>query len=269
MEANIDNLGNVLELRDICKSYPDGIGKQKVIIENINIKVPDLPGTGQTLSLIGASGCGKTTILRIIAGLLDATSGDVLVHGKKITGPGVDRGMVFQNYCSFPWLSVLENAIYGMKLNGVPHTEAVPSGMEMLEKVGLSGCENLYPKNLSGGMQQRLAIARALLVKPKILLMDEPFGALDPLTRVEMQDLMVNLWKDSVLDVTIVFVTHDIPEALYLGNTVIVLGGHPAQVLESIVLPSPDLEQRIKMRKGEFADIEEHIIDLIKKKNGK
>lgn len=268
MEESV-NINNVLELDNICKSFPDGNGGEKQVLSDINIKVPDLPGTGQTLSLLGASGCGKSTLLRIIAGLLKQTSGEVLVHGKPVTGPGVDRGMVFQNYCSFPWLTALENSIYGLKLIGVPHIEAVEKGREMLKIVGLGGSENLYPANLSGGMQQRLAIARALLVRPKVLLMDEPFGALDPLTRVEMQDLMVQLWKDHALDVTIVFVTHDIPEAIYLGNTVVVLGGRPAQVLEQIVLPSPDLEERNKLRKGELAELEEHIIQLIQKNHFK
>lgn len=260
---------HVLEVKNVFKSFPESNGNVRVVLEDINIQLPDLPGTGQTLSLLGASGCGKSTLLRIIAGLLKPTSGEVLVHGKLVTGPSVERGMVFQNYSSFPWLTVIENAIYGLRLKGVPYQEAVEKGKDMLKVVGLSGCEHLYPNSLSGGMKQRLAIARALLIKPKVLLMDEPFGALDPLTRVEMQDLMVQLWQDNILDITIVFVTHDISEAIYLGNNLVVLGGRPAKVLDQISLPSPDLELRHKMRKGELADLEEHIIDIIKKNHFK
>ncbi|MBZ5623542.1 MAG: ABC transporter ATP-binding protein, partial [Acidobacteriia bacterium] len=190
-------------------------------IHDINFEVedvytPDGHDTGEFRVLLGPSGCGKSTILRLIAGLDHPDTGEVLVKGKLVTGPGRDRGMVFQKYTSFLWLTIEQNVGYGLKINGVPQAERDQTVAKLIEQVGLSGFEKSYPDTLSGGMQQRVAIARTLALRPGVILMDEPFGALDAQTRSDMQELLLKIWDESAS--TILFVTHDVDEAIYLAD---------------------------------------------------
>ena len=168
------------------------------------------------VTILGPSGCGKSTLLRIVAGLDRPTAGEVLLDGRRIAGPGADRGMVFQSYTLFPWLSVLENVCFGLRERGLPRAQQLEIANGFIAKVGLRGFENHFPKQLSGGMQQRTAIARALANDPRILLMDEPFGALDHQTRELMQELLLGIWEAE--QKTVLFVTHDIDEAVFMGN---------------------------------------------------
>ena len=189
------------------------------------------------VTILGPSGCGKSTLLRIVAGLDTPTSGQVLLDGQRITGPGADRGMVFQSYTLFPWLTVLENVCFGLRERGVPRPQQLEAANAFLHKVGLRGFEQHYPKQLSGGMQQRVAIARALANRPRMLLMDEPFGALDHQTRELMQELLLGIWEAE--RTTVLFVTHDIDEAVFLGSRVVVMSARPGRIKLDRVVPLP------------------------------
>jgi NitT/TauT family transport system ATP-binding protein len=213
----------ILELRNVSKTFLDSQGRPFQAIRDVELAIPDVPQRGEFRVFLGPSGCGKSTILNIVAGLMAPTTGQALLHGKPIAGPGPDRGMVFQSYSSYPWLTVLENVAFGMELRGVSRAAREETARSWIRKVGLEGSEHKYPRQLSGGMRQRVAIARTLAVKPQIILMDEPFGALDVRTRLGMQNLINQLWEE--LEGTVLFVTHDIAEAVYL-----------ADVLETLVL---------------------------------
>jgi NitT/TauT family transport system ATP-binding protein len=191
----------------------------------------------ELISVIGPSGCGKSTLIRIVSGLESCTSGAVLLDGKPVTGPGPERGMVFQAYTLFPWLTVKANVMFGPSMKGVSQAEAGKQAIEWLRVVGLSQFSEHYPNQLSGGMKQRVAIARALANQPRILLMDEPFGALDAQTRASMQAHLLKICAS--VDITILFITHDLDEAIYLSDRVVVLGTHPGRVLEIIEVPVP------------------------------
>jgi len=187
--------------------------------------------------VIGPSGCGKSTLIRIIAGLESPTSGRVLLEGKPVTAPGSDRGMVFQGYTLFPWLTVKGNVMFGLRVAGKSDALAEREARQWIELVGLSKFENVYPHQLSGGMKQRVAIARALANSPRILIMDEPFGALDAQTRCQMQSHLLQIWRQ--VDVTVLFITHDLDEAIYLADRILVLGANPGHVEELIDVPVP------------------------------
>ena len=189
------------------------------------------------LTILGPSGCGKSTLLRIVAGLETPTSGEVLLAGQRVTGPGADRGMVFQSYTLFPWLTVLDNVCFGLRERGLPRAQQLDAAGAFLHKVGLRGFEQHYPKQLSGGMQQRVAIARALANRPRMLLMDEPFGALDHQTRELMQELLLGIWEAE--RTTVLFVTHDIDEAVFLGSRVVVMSARPGRIKLDQVVPLP------------------------------
>ncbi|MEY4546150.1 MAG: hypothetical protein RL685_2345 [Pseudomonadota bacterium] len=189
------------------------------------------------ISVIGPSGCGKSTLIRIVAGLETCTGGAVLVDGQPVSGPGPDRGMVFQSYTLFPWLTVKSNVMFGPSMKGAPRATAERKAQEWLELVGLSNFAEHYPNQLSGGMKQRVAIARALANEPRILLMDEPFGALDAQTRCSMQSHLLRICAS--VDVTVLFITHDLDEAIYLSDRIVVLGAHPGRILELIEVPVP------------------------------
>ncbi len=191
------------------------------------------------VTILGPSGCGKSTLLRIVAGLDQQTAGEVMLEGRRIKGPGADRGMVFQSYTLFPWLTVLENVCFGLRERGLPQAEQLSIAHDFLKKVGLVGFENHFPKQLSGGMQQRTAIARALANNPRMLLMDEPFGALDHQTREQMQELLLGIWEAQRK--TVLFVTHDIDEAVFMGSRVVVMSARPGRIkLDRVVaLPHP------------------------------
>jgi len=189
------------------------------------------------ISVIGPSGCGKSTLIRIVAGLDACTDGAVLLDGHPVVGPGSDRGMVFQSYTLFPWLTVRRNVMFGPSMKGVPRAQSEQQANEWLRVVGLSNFADHYPNQLSGGMKQRVAIARALANQPRILLMDEPFGALDAQTRCNMQAHLLQICAS--VDVTVMFITHDLDEAIYLSDRILVLGAHPGRVLEIIDVPVP------------------------------
>ncbi|MBI1802334.1 MAG: ABC transporter ATP-binding protein, partial [Chloroflexi bacterium] len=191
------------------------------------------------ISIVGPSGCGKSTLLRVVAGLVRPTTGDVRLDGRRVEGPGADRGMVFQSYTLFPWLTVQGNVEFGLRIKGMAATERTRLAQDYIEMIGLRDFANHYPKELSGGMMQRVAIARALANDPEVLLMDEPFGALDAQTRIIMQELLVNLWQRTPK--TIVFVTHDIDEALFLSDRVYIMTARPGQIKQvlNVALPRP------------------------------
>ncbi|GAB4240957.1 MAG: ABC transporter ATP-binding protein [Candidatus Methylacidiphilales bacterium] len=213
------------------------------------------------LCVLGASGCGKSTLIRILAGLETPTSGAALLDGRPITCPGPDRGMVFQGYTLFPWLTVKRNVMFGLQMTGKSAFDAESEAREWIALVGLSKFENAYPHQLSGGMKQRVAIARALAPRPRILLMDEPFGALDAQTRAQMQAYLLEIWRN--VDVTILFITHDLDEAVYLSDRILVLGTNPSRVLELIENPVPRPRSRDQFVSPEFLATYRRISELI------
>ena len=251
--------GNVLELRKVSKTFVNPDGQEFQAIRDVDLTVPDLPGRGEFRVFLGPSGCGKSTILNIVAGLLTPTTGQALLRGKPIAGPGPDRGMVFQNYSSYPWLTVLENVAFGLKLRGVAQEEREQTARSWIKKVGLGGSEKKHPGQLSGGMRQRVAIARTLAVKPQIILMDEPFGALDVQIRLGMQNLINELWEE--IEGTILFVTHDIAEAVYLADKIHILSSGPGTLVEEVDIDLPlhrteDLKQSPRFRELETIVLE-------------
>jgi ABC-type nitrate/sulfonate/bicarbonate transport system ATPase subunit len=191
------------------------------------------------ITILGPSGCGKSTLLRIVAGLDHQTAGEVLLDGRRIEGPGADRGMVFQSYTLFPWLNVLDNVCFGLRERGLPRAQQLELAQGFIAQVGLKGFERHFPKQLSGGMQQRTAIARALANDPRMLLMDEPFGALDHQTRELMQELLLGIWERQRK--TVLFVTHDIDEAVFMGSRVVVMSARPGRIKlqREVELPHP------------------------------
>jgi len=197
---------------------------ERLIQRDIAFSVP----AGCIFAVMGASGCGKSTLLRIVAGLDRQTAGEVLLDGQRIDGPGADRGMVFQSYTLFPWLTVLDNVCFGLAERGLPRAQQLDIAHGFLAKVGLKGFDKHYPKQLSGGMQQRTAIARALANDPRMLLMDEPFGALDHQTRELMQELLLGIWEEQRK--TVLFVTHDIDEAIFMASRVVVMSARPGRI---------------------------------------
>jgi len=221
---------------------------------------------GEFRVLLGPSGCGKSTILRLIAGLDQPDTGEVLVGGKPVTGPGRDRGMVFQKYTSFPWLTIAQNVEYGMKINGVPQAEREKTAARLIQETGLAGFEKSYPDTLSGGMQQRVAIARTLALRPGVILMDEPFGALDAQTRGDMQELLLSIWSETAS--TILFVTHDVDEAIYLADHIFVLCARPGTIIEDVPVPfgrprDPSMKQR-----SEFHELQQHVLSCLRRSSG-
>jgi NitT/TauT family transport system ATP-binding protein len=211
--------------------------------------------------IIGPSGCGKSTLIRIVAGLDDATGGEMLLDGLPVAGPGRDRGMVFQGYTLFPWRTVKQNVMFGLEMQGRSSAGAEGTAREWLEMVGLSRFEDSYPHELSGGMKQRVAIARALANEPRILIMDEPFGALDALTRAKMQAYLLQIWKK--VDVTILFITHDLDESIYLSDRILVLGVNPGGIREFIENPVPRPRSPDQFLTPEFLALKRRLDELI------
>ncbi|WP_321917338.1 MULTISPECIES: ABC transporter ATP-binding protein [unclassified Paraburkholderia] len=222
----------ILEVRNLTKRFVTPQGEHTALAD-----VSFTTHRREFVCVIGPSGCGKSTLIRILAGLEAQTSGEVRVNGKTVSGPGADRGMVFQGYTLFPWLTVKKNVMFGLRMNGQGKAQAEREALQWLDLVGLEPFANAYPHQLSGGMKQRVAIARALANRPGILLMDEPFGALDAQTRAKMQAHLLDIWRN--VDITIFFITHDLDEAIYLADRILVLKAHPGQVQELIEVPVP------------------------------
>ncbi|MGI8387257.1 ABC transporter ATP-binding protein [Robertmurraya sp. P23] len=214
------------------------------------------------VSILGPSGCGKSTILRILAGLEEATSGSVKVSGEEVQGPSVKRGMVFQSYTLFPWLTVRENIEFGLKLKGISAKERKDISDKYLELVGLERFANSYGKELSGGMKQRVAIARSLANSPEVLLMDEPFGALDAQTKQSMQQLLLDIWKKE--KTTIVFITHDIDESIFLSQRIYVMDARPGKIKEEINADLQLFKNGELVEVDRFMKLKKHIITLLK-----
>ncbi len=237
---------------------------------NVNVTVTEKPEDGEFVTIIGPSGCGKSTLLNLLAGLLAPTEGEILVGGKKIEGPGRDRGMIFQQYSSFPHLTVKKNVLFGLKMNNdefhLSRSERDERAMELIRRVGLVGHENKYPHQLSGGQQQRVAIARSLALEPRILLMDEPFSALDEPTRLEMQQLAVELWHRA--KPTIFCVTHSITEAVYLGERVWIFSRSPGQIAYDItdsIPPSVAAPPLVAQEQPEFKKAVRAVTDAFRR----
>jgi ABC-type nitrate/sulfonate/bicarbonate transport system ATPase subunit len=219
-----------LHIHNVSKTYRSD-GHEVLAVDEIDLKIKNK----EFATILGPSGCGKSTLLRIVAGLIKPTRGIVRLDENVITRPGQDRGMVFQSYTLFPWLTVKENIQFGLQISGISRAKQEQIAQEFVEKVGLKGFEKTFPKGLSGGMKQRVAIARALANNPAILLLDEPFGALDAQTRALMQELLTQVWEE--LHKTILFVTHDVEEAIFLSDRVFVMTARPGKIKAEIAVP--------------------------------
>ena len=214
------------------------------------------------ITILGPSGCGKSTLLRIVAGLETPSEGHVLLDGAAVTGPGADRGMVFQSYTLFPWLTIAENIAFGLRERGAAEPERLKTARDWGERVGLKGFENHYPKQLSGGMQQRTAIARALANGPKILLLDEPFGALDNQTRAVMQEMLLGIWERERK--TVLFVTHDVEEAIFMASRVLVMSARPGRIKADIPIPLAYPRHYTMKTSPEFSELKARLTEEIR-----
>ena len=246
----------------VHKTYRGRKGQETEALRDISFEVME----NELCVLLGPSGCGKSTLLRIVAGLEETSQGSITLDGAAITGPGRDRGMVFQGYTSFPWLTVAKNVEYGMRLNGVPKEERIKRAERYIELVHLTRFRDAYPKELSGGMKQRVAIARTLANDPEILLMDEPFGALDAETRWHMQELLLDVLEGS--GKTILMVTHDIPEAIFLADRIIFMSRHPGRI-RNIFVPEFKSGERIRSKevlitRPGYAELERSILTMMR-----
>jgi len=246
----------VMNIANLGRCYESAQGKVTAL-QAVDFEVRQR----EFISVIGPSGCGKSTLIRILAGLETPSSGAVHIDRQTVTGPGADRGMVFQGYTLFPWLTVKKNVMFGLKMKGIKKAKAEQQAMEWLDLVGLTEFAHHYPAQLSGGMKQRVAIARALANEPRILLMDEPFGALDAQTRASMQAHLLKIWER--VDVTILFITHDLDEAIYLSDRVVVLGANPGRVLEVIDVPVARSRNPEQFLSGHFLATKKRLEQLI------
>ena len=236
----------VLTVENLTRRFLQPGGGETTAIESLNF----VTHRREFVCILGPSGCGKSTLIRLLAGLDTPTSGRILLDGKEVHGPGPERGMVFQGYTLFPWLTVKANVMFGLKIRGISPTEAERDARQWLDLVGLTRFADAYPNQLSGGMKQRVAIARALANNPRILLMDEPFGALDAQTRSQMQKHLLQIWKN--VDVTILFITHDLDEAIYLADRILVLKANPGRINELIEVPVPRPRDPAQFTSPEF-----------------
>lgn len=258
----------VVDFQAVSKVYHEGTPKAFTAIRDVTFQVEDKEKQGEFIAVLGPSGCGKSTVLRIIAGLephFPQTTGQALVHGRPVSGPGCDRGFVFQDYANFPHRTVLENVTFGLECSDVSPSERKQRALEWIKKVGLDPAKDAqkYPHQLSGGMNQRVAIARTLIMHPRIILMDEPFGALDPTTRLRMQDLLVSLWRE--LEATVFFVTHDVEEAVYLGDRVYVFGQSPGTIRHQLKVAPPDRPAKEMQAESGFQESARAVRDLLEK----
>jgi len=233
-------------------------GGEMVALDRTSFKVKE----GEFITILGPSGCGKSTILRIVAGLEEPSSGHVYLDGHEVKGPGPDRGMVFQSYTLYPWLNVEDNIAFGLKLKGTSQKQCKEVAQHYLDLIGLNGFEKHYPIQLSGGMKQRVAIARALANDPEILLMDEPFGALDAQTRSIMQEILLKAWEESKK--TILFITHDVEESIFLADSVYVMTARPGRLKENITVNLPRPRDYSIKNSSEFLNLKTQLLDLIR-----
>ncbi|MGN5763905.1 ABC transporter ATP-binding protein [Acinetobacter calcoaceticus] len=245
----------MLETKQLTQIFRHGTS-ERTVLNQIDLRIHKR----EFVCVIGPSGCGKSTLSRVVAGLDDYHSGEVLVEGQKIKGSSSERGMVFQGYTLFPWKTVKENVMFGPLMKGISQTRAEEMAREWINIIGLEKYENQFPHELSGGMKQRVAIARALVNEPKILLMDEPFGALDPYTRQKMQKHLMDLWQN--IDITILFVTHDMDEAILLADRIVALKANPGEVKEIIEVNLPRPRTMELMQSPEFKQLRERV-DLL------
>jgi len=260
-----------IELKNVGRTFTGSRGESIEALRNINLTIddalaPDGKDVGEFRVLLGPSGCGKSTVLRLIAGLDAPTTGEVKLDGKIIDGPGADRGMVFQKYTSFAWLTVEENIAYGLDLRATPKPARDSLVGHLLEATGLKDFAKAYPHTLSGGMQQRVAIARSLAVKPRVLLMDEPFGALDAQTRGEMQNLLLRMWDE--LASTILFVTHDVAEAVYLADHLYILSSRPGTIVDEVIVPFLRPRDESLRDRADFREVELDVLDRLRRAAG-
>ena len=246
-----------LQITNLYKHFETKQGTL-VVLKDINMTIEQ----GEFICAVGASGSGKSTLLRQIAGLDTPTSGEVRIDGRRITGPGPDRGMVFQHYTLYPWMNVQENTEFGLKLQGVPRKQRREQASYYLNVVGLTQFAKMLPKELSGGMKQRVAIARALASEPNMLLMDEPFGALDIHTKESMHEFMLDLWRRT--NITIFMITHDVEEAVFLSNRIYALGARPGTVRKEISIHLPERTHTVK-RHSKFHDYRDELMDLLRR----
>lgn len=248
-----------LKVSNLQKIFPaaNKNGKELTALKDINLEVRE----SEFVVMVGPSGCGKSTLINIIGGLEEATEGEVLIEGKPVTAPGADRGMVFQGYSLFPWLTVQKNVEFGLKMKKVAKAERERIAKEYIQLVGLSGFENALPKQLSGGMKQRVAIARTLANSPEILLMDEPFGALDAQTRMVMQELLAKISRETKN--TILFITHDIDEAILLADRIYVMSRRPGTIREILEVQMSGERSHEMLVTPEFLQMKRKIMDML------
>jgi NitT/TauT family transport system ATP-binding protein len=260
-----------VQLDKVCRTFQGAAGERIEALRDVSLEVedacsPEGKELGEFRVLLGPSGCGKSTILRLIAGLDSPDSGKIEVNGKPVEAPGRDRGMVFQKYTSFPWLSVADNIAYGLTIQGAPAVQKKETVAKLVEAVGLSGFENSYPDRLSGGMQQRVAIARTLAVRPEVILMDEPFGALDAQTRGDMQALLLRIWDETAC--AVLFVTHDVEEAVYLADRIFILSARPGTIVEDVPVALGRPRDPAMKQTKEFHDLQDYVLACLRRAPG-
>ena len=256
----------VVQFKKVSKTYNAGSPNAFTAIRDVTFVVEDLVEKGELICILGPSGCGKSTVLRLIAGLEPQhppTEGEVLVFGRPVEHAGPDRGMVFQDYTSFDHRTVLDNVTFGLECQGVPRKLRYELGRYWIGRVGLDVTKDQYkyPHELSGGMRQRVAIARTLILKPRIILMDEPFGALDPMTRMNMQDLLLELWRE--VEATVFFITHSIEEAVFLGDRIYIMSNSPGTILQEMAIHPSDRPSKEMQKEARFQETVYYIRDLI------
>jgi NitT/TauT family transport system ATP-binding protein len=231
----------MIEVEDVSKTFETKRDRRHLAISDVSLAV----AAGEFVSILGPSGCGKSTLLYIVGGFVMPSTGSVVVNGRPVTGPGPDRGPVFQEFALFPWKTVLGNVMYGPRQQGVKPAEAEAQSRRLIEMVGLKGFENFYPKELSGGMKQRVALARTLAYHPAVLLMDEPFGALDAHTRTRLQNDLLNIWERDRK--TVLFVTHSVDEAVFLSDKVVVMTRAPGRIKQVVDIELPRPRRRAEL----------------------
>jgi NitT/TauT family transport system ATP-binding protein len=246
----------MIQITDLSKIFVGQDGSKIHALDGVNLTIDQ----GEFVTVLGPSGCGKTTLLKAVAGLISWDSGDINVDGQAVRGPGPDRAMVFQNFALLPWATVLRNVTFGLEMRRTPKRQREQRALELIEMVGLSGFENKRPAELSGGMQQRVGLARALAVEPQVLLMDEPFGAVDEQTRRLLQEELLSIWERTQL--TVVFITHSMEEAVLLGDRVVLMSARPGRIAEIVDVPiarprSQDVDAL--ERSKEYVEISAHL----------